>query len=157
MNDETAGETGDVQNFSNDGAALVQPLGADAFFRKNYDEAMALLIEARNYIAYQEAKDMAGLKPESRLLVSQETMRITCRLTQIMAWMLCQRGWREGEIEEEEALDEGNRLSGMTVCLDDRFQDDERLPYAVRSLLSRSHSLYIRVQRLENMVRGSAN
>lgn len=157
MIDENAGETGDVQNMQNDGAALVQPLGADAFFRKNYDEAMALLIEARNYIAFQEAKDMAGLKPESRLLVSQETMRITCRLTQIMAWMLCQRGWREGEIDESEALDEGNRLSGMTVCLDDRFQGDERLPFAVRSLLERSHSLYVRVQRLENMVRGSTN
>lgn len=154
MNDETAGETADAQG---DVASIVQPLGADAFFRKNYDEAMALLIEARNYIAYQEAKDMAGLKPESRLLVSQETMRITCRLTQVMAWMLCQRGWREGEIDEAEALDEGNRLSGMTVCLDDRFQEDERLPQAVRSLLSRSHSLYIRVQRLENMIRGGVS
>ena len=153
MNDDIANDIGAEAPLA---STRTPSFGAEAFFRKNYDEAMALLIEARNYIAYQEASDLAGLEPEHRLLVSQETMRITCRMTQIMAWMLCQRGWREGEIDEEEALDEENRLGGADVCLDDRFTDDERLPRSIRSLLERTYNLYVRVQRLDAMARREA-
>lgn len=153
MTDDPASDSGDETPQDLD---LGLPQGADVFFRKNYDEAMSLLIEARNYIAFQEAKDLAGLSPEFRLLVSQETMRVTCRMTQIMAWMLCQRGWREGEIDEDEAMDEDNRLGGESVCLDDRFTEDERLPRSIQSLLARSYSLYLRVQRLDAMMRGEA-
>ncbi|MEM1399418.1 MAG: DUF1465 family protein [Pseudomonadota bacterium] len=153
MSEEISSESGEKAPQTGPPADL---FGADAFFRKNYDEAMALLIEARNYIAYQESKDMAGLSPESRLLVSQETMRVTCRITQIMAWMMCQRAWREGEIERKEALDDANKLGGESICLDDRFSADERLPTPICSLLERTYSLYVRVQRLDGLIREAA-
>lgn len=123
------------------------------FFNKTYDEALALLIEARNYIAYQEKKDVRPLDTATRLLVSQETMRITCRLTQVMAWMFCQRAVQAGEMSQERALSEEFAISGERVCLDDRWTGDDRLPAGVRSLLSRTFNLYVRVQRLEGMLR----
>ena len=61
------------------------------FLMKVYDDAMALIVEARNYIAHRQAADVAELSPEARLLVSQETLRVTSRLTQAMAWLLFQR------------------------------------------------------------------
>lgn len=130
-----------------------ETMAGQPFFNKIYDEALALLIEARNYIAYQERKDIRSLDTTARLLVSQETMRITCRLTQVMAWMFCQRAVQAGEMTQERALSEEFAISGEQVCLDDRWTGDHRLPLGVRSLLSRSFSLYVRVQRLEGMMR----
>ncbi|NBC34911.1 MAG: DUF1465 family protein [Alphaproteobacteria bacterium] len=135
--------------------ALSDVIAPRAFLRKTYDEAFALLVEARNYFAYRQAGDVDGLEAESRLLVSQETMRITCRLTQVMAWLFCQRAVENGEKPADWALSEENALSAQDVCLEDHWVDDARLPPAVRGLSARSLSLYIRVGRLEHMLRAS--
>lgn len=135
---------------------MSQIVGGTAFFDKTYDEAMTLLVEARNYVAYQQAADMKLVDVEARLLVSQETMRVTTRLTQVMAWLFGQRAARDGEITAEEALSESYELGGEGVCLDDSHTDDDRLPPALCSLLDRSRKLYIRVQRLEGMLRAGA-
>ncbi|NNG05617.1 MAG: DUF1465 family protein [Inquilinus sp.] len=130
-------------------------VAAPAFFDKTYEEALALLVEARNYIAYQETADLQVLDPDSRLLATQETMRVTCRLTQSMAWLLGQRAAQLGEISAEEALADFG-VGGQEVCLDDRWNQDERLPPAIRALLGRTLSLYERVGRLDDMLRQAA-
>jgi regulator of CtrA degradation len=126
------------------------------FFDKTYDEALSLLVEARNYFAYREQEDVRPLPPEARLLVSQETMRVTSRLTQVMAWLFCQRAVQNGEVSPEWALSEEFALGARDVCTDDSWSADERLPVAVRSLLDRSLQLYTRVGRLDSMMREQA-
>jgi regulator of CtrA degradation len=126
------------------------------FFNKTYDEAVSLLVEARNYFAYREQEEVRGLPPEVRLLVSQETMRITSRLTQVMAWLFCQRAVQNGEVSPDWALADEFALSAQDVCLDDSWSRDARLPPAVRSLLDRSLQLYLRVGRLDGMMRDNA-
>ena len=123
------------------------------FIKKLYDEAFALLVESRNYVAYCQAKDVCTLENDGRLLVSQETMRITCRLTQVMAWLFCQRAVENGERPADWALSEEFALSGQDVCLEDSWVDDGRLPPAVRGLSERTLSLYVRVGRLDQMLR----
>lgn len=134
---------------------MTEPISPTAFFDKTYDEALTLLVETRNYIAFQQAGDLQNLGPGARLLVSQETMRVTCRLTQIMAWMLCQRAVQAGEMTQQRALSDEFAIGGDAVCLDDRWTDDARLPPAVRGLLDRSGRLYVRVRRLDDMLRRS--
>lgn len=124
-----------------------------AFFNKTYGDAVDLLVEARNYVAFRKSSDSRDLDMEARLLVSQETLRITSRLTQVMAWLLSQRAVQHGEMTPEEALSDAFAISGESVCADDRWTRDERLPEAVRSLLERSLNLYNRVRRLEDMQR----
>ncbi len=131
-------------------------IAPSAFFDKTYNDAFSLVIEARNYFAYREPQDVRHLDADARLLVSQETMRITCRLTQVMAWLFCQRAVHNGERPEEWALADDYALGGENVCLDDRWTDDGRLPPAVRSLLDRSHQLYVRISRLDRMARQHA-
>ena len=123
------------------------------FIKKLYDEAFALLVESRNYVAYCQAKDVGALETDGRLLVSQETMRITCRLTQVMAWLFCQRAVENGERPAEWALSDEFALGGQDVCLEDGWIDDTRLPPAVRGLSERTLSLYVRVGRLDQMLR----
>jgi regulator of CtrA degradation len=135
---------------------VTSPALTSAFFNRTYDEAMALLVEARNYMAFRESRDVRGMAPTSRLKVSHESMRMTCRLTQIMAWMLAQKAMHAGEITLYEAAGVEYALSGAQVCLDDRGQGDNELPGALRSLLERSYRLYVRVARLDCQVRRQA-
>lgn len=135
---------------------MTQLISNAPFLNRVYDEAMALLIETRNYIAYQERKDADGLPPEVRLIISQETLRMTSRLTQAMAWLLAQKAVQTGEVDARDTLVQEMTVDGEAVCLDDSRTDDDRLPAAVRSLLARTRSLYVRVHRLDRMMRHAA-
>jgi len=123
------------------------------YFNGPYDETMALLIEARNYIAFHESTDHRNFPPRVRLQISYESMRVTSRLTQAMAWLLAQKAVHAGELSREEAASEAYALSGGAVCADPAGSDNEELPQGLRSLLERSHRLYARVARLDEMVR----
>lgn len=127
--------------------------GATAFFNRTYDECMALLIETRNYVAYTEATDLRPLPPGLRLQASYESMRVTSRLTQVMAWLLAQKAVHAGEMTARQAASEEYALSGGALCTDAGGQENTALPGGLRSLLARSHGLYLRVERLDDMVR----
>lgn len=123
-----------------------------AFFGRTYDEAMTLMVEARNYMTYVEQRERRKAEAMAGLRMSCEAMRVTSRLTQVMAWLMMQRAVHAGEIDADDALSEPNRLSGLEVCLDQTFGRDEVLPTGLRSLLERSLSLYQRIARLENQM-----
>lgn len=123
-----------------------------AFFSRTYDETMDLMVEARNYMAYVERRERERAGVMAGLRMSCEAMRVTSRLTQVMAWLMVQRAVHEGELTAEDALAEPHRLSGGSVCLDETYGHDETIPGGLRSLLERSLSLYVRVARLEQMM-----
>ena len=129
------------------------PLAQKALLDKTYDETLALLVETRNYLAYKEPLDRLP-NATARLNLSCEAFRITARLTQVMAWVLIRRAVQYGEVTEAEAGDERYRLSGTEVCLDNAGCGDDGLPAALRSLLLRSFRLYVRIGRLDAMLRG---
>ena len=122
------------------------------FFRRTYDEAFNLMIEARDYLRASDRieRERAGVVAALRL--SAEAMRVTARLTQVMAWLMTQRAVMDGEITLEEALAEANLLSGTLACLDDSYAEDAALPGHLRRLLERSLSLYRRIARLEQQI-----
>ena len=124
-----------------------------AVFTRTYDEALDLIVEARNYMVHNRpaARRSARLSGDN-LRLSCEALRVTSRLTQVMAWLMLQRAVQDGEISAQEACDERNRLSGQSVCLDESAVEDTDIPAGLRSLLTRSLSLYKRISRLEEMV-----
>lgn len=121
-------------------------------FSRTYDEALAMTVEARNYMAHGSvSRDFRRLRTNASpdLKVCCEALRVTSRLTQVMAWLMLQRAVQDGEISAEEACGEHNRLAGHDVCLDTAGEEDDSLPEGLRSLLDRSYRLYRRVSRLE--------
>ncbi len=120
------------------------------FFRGTYDEAFQLLVEARDYLTYLEPSERAVLTLDQRLAANREAMRLTSRLTQVMAWLLVRRAVQEGEISFEEALHSDRRLDGQRVCLT-QIEDEDiaPLPRGLKDLLGRSYNLYARVDRLD--------
>ncbi|MGE5478422.1 MAG: DUF1465 family protein [Bacteroidales bacterium] len=132
-------------------------MSSPTYFRRTYDETMTLMVEARNYMAYVERRERERAGAMDGLRMSCEAMRVTSRLTQVMAWLMMQRAVHDGEIDADEALAEANRLSGGEVCWDDSFSADMALPNGLRSLLDRSLRLYQRVARLEEQMMGRLN
>lgn len=124
-----------------------------AYFHRIYDETMTLLLEEREYVVAREMIDHQKLPPQLRLQASFESMRVTSRLTQVMAWLLAQKAVIAGEISEQSLAGEF-ALGGDVVCFG--VADDETtaaLPRVLRGLLDRSLALYARVSRLNGMVR----
>ena len=130
---------------------------ATRFFGKTYDETMSLLLASRDYLAAAQPGDAIGLKPIDRLRVNCEAMRLTTRLTQIMAWLLAQRAVFAGEIGRAQAASDEFRLSADSVCMaegDDMAANV--LPMRLRELLEESRRLYVRVARLDELSRRAA-
>ena len=127
--------------------------GSIAFLGSTYDDALGLVVEARNYLAHMPP-GRPGDPPSVRLQISYETMRLTARLTQAMAWLLAQKAVHAGELTPDEARAEIYALNPKAVCLDPSSSENEALPPGLRSLLDRSHRLYLRVYRLDAMYRG---
>lgn len=125
------------------------------YFSRTYDETMSLLLEARNCV--MRSGDQLGPSARARLAFSRESMRLTTRLTSVMAWLLAQRAVGEGEMTREEAASDNHRLTARELCLDTADAEDSALlPQDLVQLLDRSHALYSRVARLDAQVRAQA-
>lgn len=114
-----------------------------------YRDTLVLLEEARDLAVSGRIKSWNGSQSADRLRVSCESMRITARLTQCMAWLLVQRAVREGELSREEALRTEYRLDGQEVCDDGSAEHHGFLPDELRDLMRRSRTLYSRISRLD--------
>ncbi len=123
-----------------------------AYFDNTFGEALALAREARNYIVYQDSVEAAKLDPAERLVLACESMRVTARVGQIIAWLLVQKAVHAGELSRDEAAEAPFRLAGQKVCAVSELIADEKNPLRLAELLERSHSLYSRVERLDAML-----
>jgi regulator of CtrA degradation len=125
-----------------------------AFFNKTYDETMGLLTEMRDYVAYGEARDRAGLTAADNARLCCATLRTTARLTQIMAWLLAQKAVHAGEMTNSELIERNGPLGEIEICMTGEDEAEiASLPDYFRDLLERGHRLYVRVARLDDMVR----
>ena len=128
-----------------------------AFFGKTYDETMGLLVEVRDYVAHDQKRDREKMAPSAAALLCCEALRVTARLTQVMAWLLAQKAIHAGELSTEEVVERHDRLADIAVCMAEESEDAVvGLPPRFREFLERSHRLYIRVARLDEMVRRNA-
>jgi regulator of CtrA degradation len=125
------------------------------FFNGPYDEAMALLEESRDYVSGAIESNQEHIPAGARLKAGYESMRVTSRLTQVMAWLLAQKAMHAGEITAAELASEKYALGGASVCCGDDSAARTDLPAGLRRLLGASHGLYQRVARLDAMVRRS--
>ncbi len=123
-----------------------------AFFERTYGEAWTLLREARDYLALCEARGLKGIALMDRLRFSRESTRLTARLTAIMAWLLMQKAVAAGELEPHEVVSARHRLLRRSVCLDDDGRNEGALPGGLASLMTRSHGLYLRIARFDELM-----
>ncbi len=121
-------------------------------FNNLYAEALGLARETRDYLLYQESADRLKLNAETRLIASCEAMRMTARITQILAWLMTQRAVHSGELSRQEASKPELRLSGYEICAQSEPDTAMPLPPRLLELLNRSLALYERIMRLDAML-----
>jgi regulator of CtrA degradation len=125
-------------------------LPATTFFSRTYDEARDLLVESRDYMA--TTRNIHFALPTRELVHTMETLRLTTRLTQIMAWLILQRALHSGEIAMDDILAPANRLGAQDICEMAGGEVTADLPAILRELLARSRKLYQRIHRLDEMI-----
>jgi len=128
-------------------------MNAIASFTRTYDEAMGLLLEARDYVAGKSHDQPHGASSEATLILCCETMRLTTRLTHVMAWLLAQRAVQVGELTAREATGDAFSLGGRETCLARLAGIDAVADRWLLTLLDRSERLYLRVERLDERAR----
>lgn len=114
-------------------------------------EAMGLLVEARDYSHRARRQGADALPPARRLLINCEIMRLVSRLAKVMAWVVERRV--DGTGVSAAGRGRGQSLLANAVCMDVSAHGDSRLPAELRVLLERSLRLYMRVARLDELVR----
>jgi len=113
-----------------------------------YCEALLLADEARS--AFEET-DMT-LSPRETLALSCESLKVTTRLMQVIAWLLNHKAYRAGELTLDELHTE-ERALGYAVASDEELVSLLR-PGAAQ-LARESEELYYRVHRMAARMAGT--
>lgn len=151
--------SGTVERAEEQAITMAEPRhagGPVTFMNRTYDEAVGLLVEAREWLIRAEPAERDRLGPADRLSMTLESTRMTAQITQVVAWLMVQKAIAEGEMAWSEATRPEHRLGGRSVCLDRTGAGNSRLPESLRDLLDRSHRLYVRVSRLDELVASQA-
>ena len=121
-----------------------------------YLETIQLLEEARDFALerYYQRSDKTG--PLEQIVIVGESMRVTTRLIEAMAWVLVRRAVIKGEMTERQACSSEHRLGGREICLkrDERLL--ERIPEPLRTLWESTYRLYHRISRLDDSLAAAA-
>jgi regulator of CtrA degradation len=130
--------------------SIIEPV---AFVDQTLHGAHTLLKSTHDYIKWQAPLDIEKRGYQETFKVSCEAMRVTVRMTQIIAWLMLQKAVLEGDLTREEVLsDEYQVLRGKT-CLESSSESDAQLPPRLRELLKESREFYLRILRLDKLSR----
>jgi regulator of CtrA degradation len=123
------------------------------FIDSKINEAHRLLSATHDYVKWQAPKDMDTMDPHMTFLLSSEAMRVTVRLTQIIAWLMLQKAILEGELTLEDTLSESCRVMQGEECLNQSSEEDKEIPPRLRELLKESRIFYFSILRLDTRAR----
>ena len=129
-----------------------------AFFDKTYNEALALTEETHAYLSEIQGNVIDSDSPIDDLCLRCEAFRLTTRLMQVVAWLLTQRAIHAGELSASEVADDDQyRLGATAVCRDDSHHRHPAIPATLTEMLDRSLNLYIRIERLDDLMHRSVH
>lgn len=111
-----------------------------------YIDATTVADDVRAYADAAGRIEREAMPALARIAFTCEMMRVTTRLTHVIAWLLTRRALEAGEISRREARDPSRRL-GMVETTDPAVM--ETLPADARRLILASETLHARARRLE--------
>ena len=93
-----------------DAVPFVRSFLASEAFKTLFKEGMGLVEGTALYLDGEGRDESKLLGREASLAYATESMRLTTRLMQIASWLLVQRAVAEGELTQEQARNEKNRV-----------------------------------------------
>jgi regulator of CtrA degradation len=128
-------------------------VGSEVFARL-FKEGMMMVEEAAAYLEGPGRRAARNLSRRGALAYAAESMRLTTRLMHIASWLLVQRSVRRREMTPSEAAAHKYSLGGRDTGAGRRFLGSAELPEPLQNLISRSHRLYERAARLDDILYG---
>jgi regulator of CtrA degradation len=125
-------------------------------FERIFKEGMGLVEETANYLDGQGRADSRALDRPSTIAYATESMRLTTRLMQLASWLLLQRAIGAGEVSDQEAAREKNRVSLSDIGQGNKIPGSENLPEGLIELVARSLRLHERIVVIDQMIVGNA-
>jgi len=129
----------------------------DQHVEDTYREALALAERVQAYIAARPSGGHAARGETADAVYAAETLRLSTRVINVVAWTMTRKAVIDGEIDEAEARRPERRLGDAQVCLDAPVGELSLLPQPVREMLDESKRLYERAARLQAMLDESAS
>ncbi len=121
------------------------------FINRTFDETLQLLEEALDYSTHCWKEDVRGLPNDKSMQVTGERMRLTARLSEIMAWVMVHKAVASGEMTAEQAQSGEYHLSAHDVCLAGNGDKPDACPERLGGMLDRSRDIYSRVIKMDQM------
>ena len=121
------------------------------FIERTYGETLQLLEEAWDYSVHDWKEESGHLSAIETIKVNREQMRLTARLSEIMAWLIVHKAVSAGEMTPEQAQSGNYHLTAHEVCLPGECAEEENLPDRLNRVLNRSFKLYGRVSKMYRM------
>ncbi len=119
-------------------------------FKPLYDEGMALVEQAAEYLDGEGRAEAKGLSRLAATLYAAESMRLTTRLMQIASWLLLQRAANSGEMTRDQVASEKSKVRLDTASAPSAAVGWQELPEAFIRLVDRSLSLQNVVRRMDD-------
>lgn len=113
-----------------------------------FNDTMELLHEAGTYFQQYGSEEQSMMPSGGRFLYTAEMSRITLRLSSVMAWLLARRA---GLADPTSPL-HSYTLQFRPACLSESADAALILSPYMQGLLERTHNLYTRVARLDDMI-----
>lgn len=131
---------------------MVEHIQFREFIDRTYNETSILLEEAREYATLYGTNNTGLNFPKcDRHLMTSEMLRLTTRLSAMVAWLLIQKGVARGDITAEQAHKNQYRLFDHRVCTQDSCAVEVALPPRLERLLEKSEELFNRVSKMDRM------
>lgn len=143
-----------------DGEGAVLRFTGSELFDRTFQEGMALVEEAAEYLDGSGRQESKLLSRNGALLYAGESMKLTTRLMQIASWLLVQRAVKEGDMTPDEARQPRYRIGGRSAPEPSGVPAPtgaaEPLPDGLRDLSDRAGRLYERVVHLDRSMYAGA-
>jgi regulator of CtrA degradation len=134
------------------GPRIVASGGFDALYR----EGMGLIEEVAAYLDGAGREESRGLPREASFAYATESMRLTTRLMQLASWLLLQRAVNEGEISDESARLEKEKVKFSATPESRGGPGFDGLPETLKSFIGRGDRVFDRVLQFDRLERGIA-
>lgn len=121
------------------------------FINRTFDETMQLLEEARDYSMHDWKEDVRGWPDDKTMRITSERLRLTARLSEVMAWVMVHKAVASGEMTAEQAQSCEYHLSAHDVCLAGNRDQPNAFPERLGGMLDRGRDLYFRVIKMDQM------
>lgn len=117
------------------------------FVEQIEDEAMALLLEARDALSDPDAPTQTSTTGTGRLMAAHRNFEVTARLSWVVAWVLYQKAVRNGELSPEDA---NARHPPLDMPRDPAPGEDAAITADLQDRLVRCRALYDRAAGFED-------